>query len=174
MPITPGSPILASDINAVWQTALNTLRTRTTANNPYRQFTVVLRLLGINSTTSEHLRTITYVPRTDLVLRAAKIVAHPSTGGPSTDVVCTATIPAGIRDDESIVGGNINRELNLRVITDGVCDPATNFGTATLPVDQVLGLLAGDSVDVVVSTTAIGTRHDITLTLTVENLLTVT
>lgn len=173
MPITNGSPILASDLNAVWQTALATLRTRTTSNNPYRQFVVVLRLLGINSTTPEHLRTITYVPRTDLVLRGAKIAATPSSTTPSTGVICTATIPAGIREDESIVGGNINRTLSMEVTTDGTCDPASNFGAATLPVDQLFGLLAGDSIDIVVSTTAIGIRHDITLTLTVENLLTV-
>jgi hypothetical protein len=172
MPITIGTTIIADDLNNIWRTALNTLRTRTTSNNPYKQFVAVLQFPRITSTTAEHLRTQTYIPRTDLILRSARVFGHAFSGSQSTGIEIRALIPAGIREDERIIGGNIVKDLRASVITDGAGDPLTNSGVFELPTNEIFGFLAGDSIDIIVGTTATGTAHDITVSLTFESLMT--
>lgn len=167
MAITNGSTILAADLNGIWTTALGTLRSRTTANNPYKQFTETFQFDGITSGTAEYLRTFTYVPRTDVILRSAHIYCLSTTIG----TVATLSIPAQLIEDNNIVGGNIKSTLTATATSASAVSIAASGGIVTLPNTELFTFLAGDNIDFVVSTNNASVSN-VTVCLLLESLLT--
>lgn len=173
MPIAPGQVITASDLNAVWPTALNSLRSRTDDNNDYKQFTQTFSFNGVINTTPEYLRTAVLTPTTDLILREARIYIRSLSGGVAQNgIAATLTIPAQIIEDDVIVGGNIKRTLTT-TCTSVV--PSTDFSdsgaTISLPNTELFTFLAGDNIDIIVSTPNATNNNYITVSLLFENIL---
>lgn len=171
MTISNGSAILAADLNGIWETALGTLRTRTITNTPYKQFSEVFRFDGITTSTAEYLRTVVYVPRTDVILRGVRIVCA-STGVQT--ITATVTIPAQIVEDNKIVGGNIKSTLTASATYSNTTpDFSGSEGRVTLSNTELFSFLAGDNIDIVVSLTATGTPTcNVTVTCLFETVLT--
>ncbi len=142
MPISNGSIILAADVNGIWQTALATLRARTTANNPNKQFTETFSINGIVASTPEYLRTIVYVPRTDVILRSARVYIVSTNGGVlQNGISATVTIPAQLIEDNSIVGGNIPRTLTATATSNASANLGSSAARLDLPNDQLFTFL---------------------------------
>jgi hypothetical protein len=154
MPLTNGTTILAADLNGVWTTALATLRSRNSDTTTSKQFTETFHFNGVigsgGSATPEYLRTIVYVPRTDVVLRAARLYCMSTS---ATAVVATLTIPSQIVEDNAIVGGNIKNTLTATATRDtSITDMSLSGGIITLPNTELFTFLAGDNIDLVVNT----------------------
>jgi len=172
MTISNGSPILASDLNGIWQTALGTLRSRTTANNPNKQFVETFSFNNILQSTAEHLRTAVYVPRTDVVLRAARIyIVSTFAGVKQSGTDATVTIPAQQIEDNVIVGGNIPRTLTATAVSNALSFTGSEE-RIDLPNDQLFTFLAGDNIDIIVSTTDTTRANNIIVSLTLESVIT--
>ena len=103
MAITNGSQIEASDLNGLFDNTINNLRTVGVFDTPSKQFLQSFRINGINNTTAEYLRTVTFFPRKDCILRGIRILGQSSSAG----INITGTVPSQILEDNSIVGGNI-------------------------------------------------------------------
>jgi hypothetical protein len=173
MPISNGSIILAADVNGIWQTALATLRARTTANNPNKQFTETFSINGIVASTPEYLRTIVYVPRTDVILRSARVYIVSTNGGVlQNGISATVTIPAQLIEDNSIVGGNIPRTLTATATSNASANLGSSAARLDLPNDQLFTFLAGDNIDIVVSTADTANVNKVIVSLTLESVLT--
>lgn len=174
MPIAPGQIISETDLNAVWPTALNSLRSRTDDNNDYKQFAQTFTFNGVINTTPEYLRTAVLTPTTDLILREARIYIRSLNGGgvAQNGISATLTIPAQIVEDDVIVGGNIKQTLTA-TCTSVV--PSTDFSdsgaTISLPNTELFTFLAGDNIDIIVSTPDAANNNYITVSLLFENVL---
>jgi hypothetical protein len=170
MAISNGSTILAADLTGIWTPGLATLRARSTANNPNKQFTETFHFDGIASGTAEYLRTLTYVPRTDVILRSAHIYCLSTTIG----ITATLSIPAQIilDDDNKTPGGNIKNTLTASAISASAVSIANSGGiVSTLSNTELFTFLAGDSINFVVSTNNVATSN-VTVCLTLESILT--
>lgn len=167
MAISNGTTILGSDVNGIWTTALGTLRDRNDDNNPYKQFTETFEFNGVVSSTAEYLRTYVYTPRTDVVLRAARLYCLSTTAG----IVATLRIPAQKIENATIVGGNIKSTLSTSASSNAsIVDLSLSGGTINLPREQLFTFLAGDNIDIVVSSSSASTSN-ITVVLLFENIL---
>jgi hypothetical protein len=170
MPITNGSVITAANLDDIYTTGLATLRTNTAANVARKQYTVTFRFNQIKSTTAEHLRTKVWVPRTDVVIRNARISAVSVTAG----LVCTVEIPAQIVSRERIVGGNLPYSLvgsatTSATVNAGVGQVSSISGTALSTSERVVAL-AGDNIEIIVAAPTT-TECGIWVTLLVETVL---
>jgi len=165
MTIANGQQILAPDLDAIWSTALGTLRTRTNDNNKYLQFNEVFTFNAVNNSTAEYLRTIVYVPRTDVILRGIRLYCCSTTTG----ITATLTIPAQIAENGTIVGGNIKSTLTLTA-TSGATVLASG-GFNQLSTNELFTFLAGDNIDLVVSTNN-ATAANVIIVLMLETVLT--
>lgn len=171
MAISNGSPILASDLNDYFDTALSNLRNVNVFNTEQKQFIQSFTIKGFNNATAEYLRTATFFPRTDCVLRGVRLIAESST----SSINITATIPAQIIKDNVIVGGNIKNTITLTATTQGVSGIPTGAltvsdasGLYTLPVEELFTILAGDSIEIVFSSDN-ASIADASITLLLEN-----
>jgi hypothetical protein len=180
MPITNGSPIIATDVNGIWQTALGTLRSNTSDNAPWKQYTETFVFNGLSTATSpvipvHNLSTI-YVPRTDVILRAARLyISAFQSGSLYNGATATLTIPAQIIENNTIVGGNIKNTLTCTATSTNTSTLSSGAGLITLPNTETFSFLAGDNIDIVVSIdSALPTTVlcYITVSLTFENILT--
>lgn len=171
MAISNGSAILASDLNGIWETALDTLRSRTDTSNLYKQFSEVFRFDGITSSTAEYLRTIVYVPRTDVILRGVRIYC--ATDGANLPTA-TVTIPAQIIEDNNIVGGNIKSTLTASATASASSNFANSTNRVVLSNTELFTFLAGDNIDIIVSLSGAITSPpcNVTVVCLFENVLT--
>ena len=167
MALTNGSTILAADLTGVWTGALALLRARTTSNNPWKQFTETFQFDGIASGTAEYLRTFTYVPRTDVILRSAHIYCASTT----TNITATLSIPAQLVEDNTIVGGNIKNTLVATAVSNAMPISASGGIVTTLSNTELFTFLAGDNIDFVVSTNNVAVAN-VTVCLLLESVLT--
>jgi hypothetical protein len=177
MAFTNGTIILASDINAIWETGLASLRSRTqvaqvsgiTSNIPYKQYCEIFRFDGITSTTAEHRRGAVFVPRTDVIVRGVRVYCQSAT----TSIVATVSIPAQIYKDNNIVGGNIKRSLTATATSQL---PATYSDSGTVVTldtgadPALFTFLAGDNIEILVSTNNVATAN-VTVSLLLETLM---
>jgi len=165
MAISNGSTIEAADVNGIFETALDNLRSYTVYSYPYKQWQQSFRIDGVTSSTAEHLRTISFYPRTDCIVRAIRIYCAAA----YTGITATATIPAQILQDNVIVGGNIKNDITLSATSN--TSPATRdqlSGLYTLSNEDLFTVLAGDSVDIVISTDSANPAF-VSVVLTLEN-----
>ena len=177
MAFTNGTTILASDINAIWETGLASLRSRTqvaqvsgiTSNIPYKRYCEIFRFDGITSTTAEHRRGAVFVPRTDVIVRGVRVYCQSAT----TSIVATVSIPAQIYKDNNIVGGNIKRSLTATATSQL---PATYSDSGTVVTldtgadPALFTFLAGDNIEILVSTNNVATAN-VTVILLLETLM---
>ena len=165
MAITNGSQIEASDLNGLFDNTINNLRTVGVFDTPSKQFLQSFRINGINNTTAEYLRTVTFFPRTDCILRGIRILAQSSSAG----INITATVPSQIVEDNSIVGGNI---LNTITMTATTALPLFTLSDAVdfynLSNSYIFPILAGDSIDIVLSSNS-ATASNVSISLLLEN-----
>lgn len=168
MAITPGSVITALDVNGLLETSLSNLRTTSDFTNPYKQWTQTFRLDSVNNTSSLIRRTIGFYPRTDCVLRGIRLSCASTISG----IVATVTIPAQIVENNSIVGGNIVNTISFTATSQGNSPSPISNQTSlyTLDTSKRYTILAGDSIDIVVSTNS-ATSSNITISLLLENIL---
>ena len=130
-----------------------------------KQFTETFQFNGIVTSTAEYLRSFTYTPRADCTLRGARIYCLSTTN----NIVATLSIPAQIVEDNTIVGGNIPSSLTATATSAATV--AGSGGLVTLPNTAMIRLLAGDNIDIIVSTNS-ATAADVTVTLLLETPLT--
>lgn len=167
MAISNGSTIEAADVNGIFEGALSTLRSYTGYNYPYKQWQQSFRVDRVIDTTPEYLRTVSFYPRTDCIVRAIRIDCSSSING----FTATATIPAQVLQDNVIVGGNIKNDITLSA-TSNISTPWHNHtGLYVLPPEELFTVLAGDSIDIIVSTDATSSfdNVDVSIVLTLEN-----
>lgn len=167
MALVNGTTILATDITGVWTGALALLRAKTTSNNPWKQFTETFQFDGIASGTAEYLRTFTYVPRTDVILRSAHIYCASTT----TPITATLSIPAQLIEDNTIVGGNIKSSLSAIAVSAAMPISSSGGIVTTLSNTELFTFLAGDNIDFVVSTNNAAVSN-VTVCLLLESVLT--
>lgn len=167
MTIANGQQILAADLDGIWSTALGTLRTRTNDNNKYLQFNEVFTFNVINNTIAEYLRTIVYVPRTDVILRGIRLYCCSTITG----INATLTIPAQIAENNTIVGGNIKSSLTLTATSGTSALLSNSGGFNQLSTNELFTFLAGDNIDLVVSTDS-ATTSNVIVVLMLETVLT--
>ncbi len=168
MTIASGSLITADDLRGIWSVPLTTLATYNTLVNPYKQFTEVFQVRGVTNLTSEILRTVLYTPRTDVILRGFRVMCSSATVG----IVATASIPAQVIRDNVIAGGNIPYSITATATSTAIAgDLSVTTGLATIPNNTIVSFLAGDNIDIVVSTNS-ATAANVTVTLLLENVLT--
>lgn len=166
MTIANNSPITASDLNGLFDQTITNLLTIGVYNTPSKQFLHSFRINGINNSTAEYLRTVSFYPRTDCILRGVRILAE----SPSAGINITATIPSQIVEDNSIVGGNILNTITMTATT--VVPPLTTIsnsvGFYNLSNSYVFPILAGDSIDIVLSSSS-ATASNVSVSLLLEN-----
>lgn len=165
MAIVNGQIITPADVNGIWSTALATLRARTNDNTPYKQFVETFQFNGVTSLTAQYLSSYIYSPRTDVVVRAIRVYCMSATAG----IVATVSIPAQIVEDNIIVGGNIKSTITATATSNAsVADMSLSGGlVTTLPNNEMTVFLAGDNIDIIVSTNSL-TAADITVSLLLE------
>lgn len=169
MAITNGSTIDKDDLNDYFNTTLDILRNPSVSNYPRKQWVKTFHLKVFNSNTPEYLRTVAFYPRTDCTLRAVRLFAYAGTSG----IDLTATIPAQIVQDNVIVGGNIKETITLTAQTQGAypttgaIDLSLASSFYTLPNDQYFNILAGDNIEIILSSSS--TPADATISLVLEN-----
>ena len=164
MTISNGSTITAADVNGIFEGALSTLRSYTQFNYPYKQWQQSFRVDGVNNSTAEYLRTISFYPRTDCIIRAIRIDCSAAING----ITATATIPAQILQDNVIVGGNIKNDITLSATSDLAFPWYNHTGLYILPTEDLFTVIAGDSIDIVISTNS-ATVADVAVVLLLEN-----
>lgn len=164
MTISNGSTILAADVNGLFQTALSTLKNYTQYNYPYKQWQQSFRVDGVNNSTAEYLRTVSFYPRTDCIVRAIRIDCSATSSG----ITATATIPAQILQDNVIVGGNIKNDITLSATSNPASPWYNHTGLYILPAEDLFTVIAGDSIDIVISTDS-ATVTDVSIVLLLEN-----
>lgn len=172
MTISNSSTILATDVNNSWDTPLSNLRRRDISISPYKQFTEIFTFNNIVATTPEYLRTIVYTPRTDVVVRSGRVgIVSTSAGVPAAGIIAIGTIPAQVIEGSTIVGGNIPKTLTATATSS----TAATFGSGQTRFDlnaqAVFKFLAGDNIDIVVSTTNTTNNNIITVSLTFETIM---
>jgi hypothetical protein len=169
MSFTNGQTITAAGVNGIFEGALNTVRTYTQYNYPYKQWQQSFRVDNLTDTTPEYLRTISFYPRTDCIIRAIRIDCSSSLSG----LTATATIPAQVLQDNVIVGGNIKNDITLSATSNTAAPWHQHTGLYVLPNEDLFTVLAGDSIDIIVSTDADGSTGshnvDVAIVLTLEN-----
>jgi hypothetical protein len=169
MAITNGSTILASDVNAIWETGLATLRSRTLASTPYKQYCEIFRFDGITSGTAPLRRGAVYVPRTDVIVRGARVYCQSATNG----IIATVSIPAQIYKDNNIVGGNIKQSLTATATSNAPATFSNSGSVITLAAGTdpaLFTFLAGDNIEILVSTSS-GTAANVTVSLLLETVM---
>lgn len=169
MALVNGTPITDTDINEIWETGLATLRARTIANTPYKQYNEIFCFDGIASGTAELRRGAVFVPRTDVIVRGVRVYCQSATVG----IVATVNIPAQIYKDNNIVGGNIKSSLTATA-TSAAAATFSNSGTVVVTdpgTDPALfTFLAGDNIEILVSTNNVATAN-VTVSLLLETIM---
>jgi len=164
MTLSNGSTILGTDIEDIYYYPLQNTKTRSGNFTPYKQNFQTFRLRNLSSTDEELYRTITFSPREDCVLRAIRLHIGSATPGETA----TLTIPAQIVADNVIVGGNIKETIEITATT--AASPINSTALYELPNDQLFTLLAGDNIEMVITTAF--SNIDITVSLLLEYVLT--
>lgn len=165
MTIANGSQILASDLNGLFDQTITNLNNVGVYTTPSKQFLHSFIVNGITNTTPEYLRTVSFYPRTDCILRGVRILAKSATSG----IVITATIPSQVVEDNSIVGGNILNTITMTTTTQvPLLSLSSAVGYYPLSNSYIFPILAGDSIDIVLSSNS-ASPANVSVSLLLEN-----
>lgn len=169
MALINGDVIAASDVNAIWETGLTTLRARTIASTPYKQYCEIFRFDGIASNTAPLRLGAVYVPRTDVIVRGVRVYCQSAT----LAIVATVNIPAQIYKDNNIVGGNIKSSLTATATSAAAATFSNSGKVVTLDANTdpaLFTFLAGDNIEILVSTSSLSAAN-VTVSLLLETVM---